>query len=240
MKQSLEKMQQGFNRAMELYEKKERYTLIGRFVSFINIGLQLYLLYRVFHFSIGIPLQIAAVLIAYIAADFINGWVHMFMDNNDKYNSMAGPLIASFHLHHRTPLYKRNNILKVYYHESGSKIWLVGYLLLTAIVTGKSYSNPFVSYTLVYIGILSSIAEVSHYLCHVSDYRFVKIFRYAGLLLSKKHHRRHHAEDNVSYAFLNGFTDPLLNSIARHLYAGYKNTTDLHYAQYTGKGTENR
>lgn len=54
-----------------------------------------------------------------------------------------------------------------------------------------------------------------------------------GILLGKRHHARHHLHDNVSYAFLNGPTDPLIDPIARHLYPGYKDTTDLHYAAYT-------
>jgi hypothetical protein len=58
--------------------------------------------------------------------------------------------------------------------------------------------------------------------------------------MSKRHHARHHLADNVDYAFLNGLTDPLLNVIAKKLYPGYKDTTDLHYAAYTGKGTDNR
>jgi hypothetical protein len=64
--------------------------------------------------------------------------------------------------------------------------------------------------------------------------------RRSGLLLSKRHHGRHHIEDNVNYAFLNGMSDPLINIIAKKLYPGYKSTTDLHYALYEGKGTKNR
>jgi hypothetical protein len=39
-------------------------------------------------------------------------------------------------------------------------------------------------------------------------------------------------QDNVSYAFLNGLTDPLINHIASRFYRGYKQNTDLHYATY--------
>lgn len=37
--------------------------------------------------------------------------------------------------------------------------------------------------------------------------------------------------ENIA-AFLNGLTDPLINLIARKIYKGYKNTTDLHFAKY--------
>jgi sterol desaturase/sphingolipid hydroxylase (fatty acid hydroxylase superfamily) len=229
-----------FNAAMERFEQGSVYTGIGKLVSVLNISLQLLLLYLVFPLSLGAPLQLLSFLIACVAADFLNGLVHMYMDNNDNYTSPAGPLIAAFHLHHRTPLYKENPLPIVYFNETGSKIWLVGYLLLAALLIGTAVLPTFLSWTLVYVGILSSFAEVTHYCCHVSDTWATRFLNRSGIFLSKRHHARHHLVDNVDYAFLNGFSDPLLNVIAKKLYPGYKNTTDLHYANYTGKGTDNR
>ena len=238
--QALELKQNQFNAAMDLYENAGIYQMIGKAVSLTNVSLQVYLLYLVLPHSIGLPQQMLVFFAAYVAADFINGLVHMYMDNNDNYDSMAGPLIAAFHLHHRTPLYKKNNILLVYFNESGAKNWLVGYLLLAVILIKTLSIPPAISYLLAYIGILSSVAEVSHYCCHVVDSGITRSLRSIGLFLSKKHHARHHIADNVNYAFLNGLTDPILNMIARKYFRGYKNTTDLHYAAYTGSGTANR
>jgi sterol desaturase/sphingolipid hydroxylase (fatty acid hydroxylase superfamily) len=237
---ALEVKQNQFNSAMELYEKVSVYKVIGKIVSLANISLQLYLLYLVLPLSIGLQLQLFSLCAAYVATDFLNGLVHMYMDNNDSYDSLAGPLIAAFHLHHKTPLYKKNNILIVYFNESGAKNWLVGYLLLVALLIKTASVDPVLSFILVYVGILSSVAEVSHYCCHVSDSRITRSLRYAGLFLSKKHHAHHHLADNINYSFLNGLTDPLLNTIARTFFRGYKNTTDKHYAAYTGIGTANR
>lgn len=61
-----------------------------------------------------------------------------------------------------------------------------------------------------------------------------------GLLLSKRHHVKHHLQDNCNYAILNGFTDPLLNLIAVTYCNGYKHDTDLHFANYAGVDSENR
>ncbi|MGB4600567.1 MAG: hypothetical protein WBI04_11425 [Trichlorobacter sp.] len=122
--------QQQFNRAMALYTSRPRYALFGHLVATANISLQLYLLYRVRPLSIGPLWQLAALVSAYLLTDFINGLVHMYMDNNDRYECIDGPLIANFHLHHKTPLYKQRNLLLVYFMESGSKVWLVCYLLL--------------------------------------------------------------------------------------------------------------
>jgi hypothetical protein len=61
-----------------------------------------------------------------------------------------------------------------------------------------------------------------------------------GLLLSKRHHAKHHLQDNINFAFLNGCSDPLLNRIAAVFSKGYKHNTDLHYAHYAGLDNEER
>jgi sterol desaturase/sphingolipid hydroxylase (fatty acid hydroxylase superfamily) len=61
-----------------------------------------------------------------------------------------------------------------------------------------------------------------------------------GLLLSKRHHAHHHLEDNMNYAFLNGFSDPVLNVIAKRYYPGYKTTTDRHFACYDSGSANSR
>ena len=157
----------------------------------------------------------------------------MFMDNNDRYDSPAGPLIANFHLHHKVPQYKSYNLPAVYFIESGSKIWLAGYLLAVLLLCRGPGVDPVVLHLLLYTGILSSVAEVSHYLCHSSTSAVAGLLGNSGLLLSKRHHAKHHLQDNCNYAFLNGVSDPLLNMLASACCKGYKQNTDLHYSNYT-------
>lgn len=218
---------------MALYERKARYRLLGVGVSIVNIALQLYTLMSALKLSIGIGWQIAALLSAYLITDFVNGLVHLYMDHNDHYESWAGPLIANFHLHHRTPRYQSNHVLVVYFHETGSKVWMVFYLAAVAVLFHLPGINAILLYTLTYIGILSSIAEVSHYLAHNSMSPVALFLARIKLLLSKRQHATHHLQDNISFTFLNGITDPLVNAIARRYFPGYKTTTDLHYATYT-------
>lgn len=232
--------QQEFNAAMELYNSGRRYKVFGVAVSIINVSLQLYLLYRIWPQSIGAVRQIFSLILAYVITDFVNGLVHMYMDNNDRYDTLAGPLIANFHMHHKIPQYKIRNLLFVYFMESGSKIWLVGYLLAVLLLLGIPGLNPVALYILVYIGILSSFAEISHYLCHSSTSPLVDFLGKYGLLLSKRHHARHHLQDNSNYAFLNGLSDPLINLIAEKYYKGYKHNTDLHFAHYVAADGEER
>jgi hypothetical protein len=227
-----------FNAAMELYTSRAGYRLFSSCVSITNVSLQLYLVYKLLPVSIGAAGQFISLLAAIVLADFINGLVHMYMDGNDRYDSLAGPLIANFHLHHKRPKYRRNNLLVVYFVETGSKVWLAGYLL--AVVLFLPVIHPMVACILVYTGILSSYAEVSHYLCHTSCTPLSLFLARLGLVLSKRRHARHHLEDNTNYTFLNGCTDPLVNMFAKWFHKGYKHTTDLHYAHYVIEGSEGR
>jgi hypothetical protein len=235
---SLELKQKQFNAAMELYESKKSYKLLGKVVAITNISLQIYVLSQVLTLAIGFWWQIVSVITAYLITDFINGLVHLYMDANDQYDSLAGPLIANFHLHHRTPRYQDNNLIVVYFNETGSKIWLVFYLVTIAILFHLPDNNPVLLYMLTYVGILSSVAEVSHYLCHNSNSAVVVFLIRIKLLLPKREHARHHLEDNVSYTFLNGVTNPLVDFIAKMFFAGYKNKTDLHYANYSASNMQ--
>jgi hypothetical protein len=237
---SLELKQEEFNSGMKLYESREGYKLFGIFVAISNISLQIYILSRALTLAIGFWWQIASVIAAYLITDFINGLVHLYMDDNDNYESLAGPLIANFHLHHRTPRYQDNNLLAVYFNETGSKIWLVFYLAAVAVLFHLPHNNPVLLYTMTYIGLLSSMAEVSHYLCHNSNSAVAMFLMRIKLLLPKREHAKHHLEDNVSYTFLNGATNPLVDFIAKMFSAGYKNKTDLHYAKYLGSDVPRR
>jgi len=229
-----------FNAAMELYNTRPVYQAIGYGAAVVNISLQLYLVSRIMPLSLGVAGQLCALAAAWLLTDFINGLVHLYMDGNDRYTSLAGPLIANFHLHHKTPLYKKNPLPIVYFLESGAKLWLVGYLLAVALLLAAVPVRPLTAFILVYIGIFSSVAEVSHYLCHSSTATLALLLANCGLLLSKRHHARHHLQDNCNYAFLNGWSDPLLNLLARCCSPGYKTTTDRHYAAYDSGPAESR
>ncbi|HUH66434.1 MAG TPA: fatty acid desaturase CarF family protein [Syntrophales bacterium] len=236
---ALTEKQEQFNAAMARFASNRAYTLFGRFIASANIFLQIYLLFCVWHHSIGVLGQVFAFMVAYVLADLINGLVHIYMDNNDRYDSIAGPLVANFHMHHKIPRYRKNNLAVVYFNETGSKVWLVGYLVAVLVLVEMGLP-PVISYILVYIGILSSVAEVSHYLCHTSNAKMSILLGNMGVLLAKRHHAHHHLENNVSYAFLNGFTDQLLNLIAAKFYKGYKQTTDLHYLNYAVANEDER
>ena len=238
MENNLRMKQQQFNKAMNLYETKKFYTYFTKMISIINVGIQFLMIYMLMNKPMTLINHIFSFIIAYILADFWNGLVHMYMDNKEDYEGFWGPFIASFHLHHRTPLYRKNPVLLVYFNESGSKIWMALVEIIVILFFTKFPS--FIAYSFLYFFILSSLAEVSHYFCHTVDNKAIDFLQKYRILLNKKHHAKHHLKDNMNYAFLNGMTDPLINLISNKFYSGYKNGTDKHYMSYTGNDTKNR
>lgn len=228
-----------FNEAMRKYHENKIYALTYKLVSTFNITMQFLLLASIFTFNLPWYHYLLTVILAYLLADFINGLVHMYMDNNEDYSSIFAPFIASFHLHHHTPKYRDSNIFLIYFNESGPKFWLVPYLAVVAILSYLHCNETFLLLA-IFFAIFSSVAEVSHYLCHNSSASWVLFLQKLHILLPKEHHKKHHSSDNQSYAFLNGISDPLIDKIAKKMYAGYKNGTDLHYASYKGPNSKNR
>ena len=239
MKVLLEKQKQ-FNLAMDKYNNQNYYKNIYKLVSLLNVSMQIGLLIIMTSLSMPWYFYLIGLFIAYFLTDLINGLVHMYMDNNDNYNSIWGPFIASFHLHHKTNIYKNANIFEIYFNESGAKFWLVPYLVMV-ILLSFSGINDFILLLLIYIGILSSFAEVSHFLCHnVTNSTLVNTLQKYRILLPKKHHEKHHQLDNQSYAFLNGTSDFIIDRISQKLYDGYKLGSDEHFGKYEGVGSRNR
>jgi hypothetical protein len=220
---------QAFLKAIGRYERVPAFKRLENITSLANVSLQVWLVIGAAQAWSHPLAELAAFVAALLVADFLNGVVHLVMDHASGYRSAIGPLVANFHLHHRIPVYRRRSLPVVYFRESGTKFWLVAYLAAVAwFLPGLLAWSPAVAHFLVLVGVLSSWAEVSHYMCHTTHYRFQPWLEKIGLGLSKAHHAHHHAEDNVGYAFLNGWSDPFLNVLARWLGSGYKNGTDLH------------
>lgn len=221
-----------FVAAMQRYEGDWVYPFINKVVSWLNISLQIFLMILAVLFDIGLGWQIFAVVIGFVLADLVSGLVHLYMDHNDHYASFIGPFIAAFHLHHDTPRYTDRSLIHVYVDESGSKQWLVVFLVLLACLFLFTATSPVLLCIGAYFAVFSSLSELSHYLCHNSSSTPVRLLQRVWILLPKQHHMQHHRVDNVNYAFLNGMSDPFINWIARNFYIGYRSGTELHTALY--------
>lgn len=224
--------QEQFAAAMGRYHAAPGYARFRVGVSAAVVTLQAASVALVPWGSLSIAGALLAALAAYLVADFVNGIVHMIMDNTDTYGGIVGPLVAVFHLHHKTPRYTSTNPVAIYVLESGSKHWLVPYLAALVYVQTLGVMPAGLTLALVLVGLLSSFAEVSHYLCHNSTHPTVRLLQRLRLLLPPEHHAIHHTQDNVGYAFLNGLTDPLLDAIARRTCGGYVSRTDKHVGDY--------
>ena len=230
-----------FSQAMQRYNSSTLYTRLERMNSILVLSLQATTLIHVLQTYDGSSFitLLSAFVIAYILTDFVNGLIHMYMDNNTAYTSIIGPFVSSFHLHHTRIQYTKRHPIKIYFYESGTKFWLLAYLIGLSAAQHLLNLNYPLNLGLVSIGILSSVAELSHYWCHnaTRENKIISVLQKNRLLLSKKHHVSHHRDDNTHYAFLNGMTDPLLNLISHYFYEGYKNNADQHTRAYI-KGTK--
>jgi sterol desaturase/sphingolipid hydroxylase (fatty acid hydroxylase superfamily) len=233
-----------FQDAMARYHGRQIFhnieLLVASLVMILQFLTTINLLIHPPHLS---PLDWAVTLmISYLLADFISGLAHLVGDNLTHYTSFFGPFIAAFHLHHQHMKYRERDLLAIYFYESGTKFWLVIYLLVLLIIQYHFSTPSTLQVCLVSIGILSSVAEVSHYLCHNAEprHRVVTFLQRNRILLSKNHHRKHHMQDNINYAFLNGVTDPLINVISKRFFSGYQTHSDLHAASYIGPQSNNR
>lgn len=225
-----------YKSAIEKYKNIPWYVRVEMIISILVIFLQFFtLVHLCFQYQEGRIIYIFGSLIAaYILTDFVNGLVHMIVDNSQQYSSLTGPFIAAFHLHHVKLNYETIHPIKIYFYESGHKFWLAVYLALLLILQMVLNLNFCLNLCLVAFGILSSVAELSHFWCHNQKQtnRFIRFLQKYRLLLSMHHHQFHHKQDNTHYAFLNGVTDPLLNMIAKHFFTGYKNFSDKHVSAY--------
>lgn len=231
-----------FSRAIEKYNTISFYMRFESLLAMLVILLQALSLVSLIHtYSFqGVSVFVLSIAMAYLATDFFNGLVHMMVDNNTHYTSIVGPFIAAFHLHHLKLRYTEKNPFKIYFTESGHKFWLVMYLIVLTGLQKSSFLEPNLNLMLVVFGILSSVAELSHFWCHnpPKNNAIITFLQKNHLLLSLEHHRLHHIHDNRNYAFLSGISNPLLNVIARNHFKGYKNNSDRHVANYIKRSLE--
>lgn len=215
---------------MDKYEHHVVYRNIGTVVACVIVVLQAVCIAKL-SWSSATLAWIPLFILAFVLADFVNGIIHMVMDNTDDYTSIVGPLVAAFHRHHHIPRYRDRPALVVFFAENGMKNWLAVYMVV--LVATMSHLPAAVAFTLLAFSLLSSTAELSHYFSHNSTNRLVHALQQARILLHPDHHWVHHKADNTHYSFLNGMTNPLVNFIAKRAYPrGYVTTTNAHSSPY--------
>jgi hypothetical protein len=181
-----------FSVANKQYISKKIY----RFLDTLNSVLVVYIQITSFFYSVFLILS--AVLACFLA-DFINNLVHIYIDSNDRYTSLSGPFIATFHTHNIKQRYNYRNIFNMYFFGFCIKFQLPltpVFLLTLCVILPENESLPFF---VIVFWILSSIAEFSHYLCHNS--KSVFLIQRVKLIIPKENHKKHHIYDGVNYIF---------------------------------------
>lgn len=228
-----QKERQACHLALDRFHREAAYSWLGRAVSAAVLTGQAWLLGLSLQRPTGVWTGLLCGVGALFLADLINGLVHLWMDHRAHYSGWTGPLTAAFHLHHARLRYEEKPLWRVYAHESGFKLWLPPVILLI-ILMDKWLTLPAPLLRLAALGVIcSSLAELSHFLCHNREGTWVRVLVKCGLLLDKKRHLRHHRLDNVSYAFLNGWSNPIIDAWAARFFNGYKDGTDRHVEGWT-------
>ena len=169
-------------------------------------------------FSISnIPILLFALVIGYLAADFISGMVHWLAD---RYFSPQTPVIGStfivpFREHHIDPKdITRVDFIQTNGHNSLVTIPVIGTFHLLPIESGAWWA----------VGLFSSVLSLSiwifltnqfHKWAHVDKApNWVVFFQKMGLFLSVPAHNKHHSYPNdTNYCITSGVLNPLLEKL---------------------------
>lgn len=188
------------------------------YITILTIGYSLMSMsMHLMKFNVRIYLIVG--ILAYVLTDFVNGIIHMIVDNLTYDKGDIGALITGFHTHHD----KDNGIIrdKKYKHihpfisNVGSKHWLAILLYISL----RIKLDERVHLGLFMFGVFSIFAEYSHYASHtIKDNSLINVLRRLGVMLKPDYHMIHH-DHGEYYAFLNGMTDPLINYISYVLYS---------------------
>lgn len=153
----------------------------------------------------------AALLLAVLTWDLSSGFIHWTFDELSVDNPVVGHLAKTFQLHHTKPqLFLEWSVWEncKYDHLCALVIMIPALLLPT---------GPFALEVILFYTLFGSFSEWFHAFGHGAHRhnRIVRALTAAGVLLSPKHHGRHHAwPHKVNYCVFNGMCDPLLNRFA--------------------------
>lgn len=160
---------------------------------------------------------VALPILAFLAADFTSGLVHFLCDNfGSPQTPYLGPsFIKSFRDHHTDPKgITRHDFIEV----NGSNCIISVPLLALAFHTfdyDKSSLELVLTIFLLFMLIFIFLTNQFHKWAHQDDPPgLVKRLQNLNLVLSPKHHAKHHAEPyDKYYCITNGWLNPLLSRI---------------------------
>lgn len=156
-------------------------------------------------------------LLAYIAADFVSGFVHFLADTYcTETTPLLGPkLIAPFREHHRDPLaITRHDFIEANCDNCFTTLFALipTHLFVQAAIGGGA--TLFSLFVLLFsFGIL--MTSIAHGWAHQESPPWhARLLQRAGLVISRERHARHHAPPHLSdYCITSGWLNPLLDGV---------------------------
>ena len=152
---------------------------------------------------------------AYIAADFVSGFVHFLADTYcTEHTPILGPkLIAPFREHHRDPLaITRHDFVEANCDNCFTTLFALIPTHLFVAATRGGVPTLFSLFVLLFsLGIL--MTSIAHGWAHQeSPPLHARVLQNIGFVISKKRHARHHAPPHLTdYCITSGWLNPLLD-----------------------------
>ncbi|MCC6646877.1 MAG: kua-ubiquitin conjugating enzyme hybrid localization domain protein [Polyangiaceae bacterium] len=156
-------------------------------------------------------------LLAYVAADFVSGFVHFLADTYcTETTPLLGPkLIAPFREHHRDPLaITRHDFIEANCDNCFTTLFALVPTHLLVHAAGGGAATLFSLFVLLFsIGIL--LTSIAHGWAHQDDPPWhARALQRAGIVISRARHARHHEPPHTSdYCITSGWLNPLLDGV---------------------------
>jgi hypothetical protein len=183
-----------------------------------NLGITFQLYNHMKNEKIHLETIAASIIAGIYLADLHAGLIHMFFDHYSGNN----PIISRFHddfiYHHKDPKHVLSSNL-IARHSTIS----VENLLCLLYNTGSNKSTTQMITQLSFLTgtmLVQNSHQLSHYVNHATKedrrrlkYKTARLLQKCNIILSPEIHRAHHLTENSCYCLLNGWANPLLDSI---------------------------
>lgn len=158
--------------------------------------------------EISLFLALISIFAALLTADFISGLVHWFADTcgNESWPIVGPHLILPFRLHHLDP----KSILEHDFIETNGSLFLLTNITLAF---GLYSDSSLIQIYFLVFSLFTAFTNQFHKYAHSGKTpRFISFLLKARLVLSQRHHRLHHLENQTrAYCITNGWLNSLLD-----------------------------
>ena len=163
---------------------------------------------------------IISIIIGLYFADLHSGLVHIFFDEYEGDNPFLKPIADAFQGHHKSPI----NLIKKPTIENITDTAITPYNIYCLLYNITKFTSK--SQIIIQLSFLlgSNFGQITHQLAHFVNhaskkekkqfkYRITKLLQEYNIIIKTEEHRKHHQTYDTNFCLLNGWANPLLNSI---------------------------